>query len=740
LQHPVRIGRNFPIAIVEAKPAYKEPGDGLQQAKDYAEILNLKFAYSTNGHGIIEHDYTTGLETELQTFPTPDELWNRYKKNESIDDAIKDNLLQPYFHDPKKQPRYYQEISINKTVQYILQGKKRILLTLATGTGKTVIAFQIIWKLWNARWNRAGEYQRPKILYLADRGILIDDPKDKTFSPLGDARWKIEGEAKKSRDVYFSTYQMIAEDERRPGLYRQYSPDFYDLVVVDECHRGSARDDSNWRDILEYFNSAVQLGMTATPLREDNKDTYMYFGNPLYIYSLKQGIDDGFLAPYKVHRVVTDVDATGWIPVKGQKDKYGREIPNGVYSTSDFERTLSIKNRTEAVAKHLTDFLKKTDRYGKTIVFCVDQEHALQMKTALNNRNNDLVKKDPDYVVRIVSEEGQIGRMHLENFMDIEIKTPVITTTSKLLTTGVDIPTCKNIVIFRVVKSMTEFKQMIGRGTRLRDDYGKYFFNIIDYTGSATTLFSDPEFDGEPALVTEVEIDEDGEPVENTYEESGEGEESSTVEDEEEDYFVETTTELLDDSEGEHRKFYIDGKNVEIIADVVYELDINGNRLQVIKYTDYTRNNVQSMYTSAAELKSKWNDAEQRKIIIEQLEEKGITFDHLAEVMDQLDSDPFDLLCHIAYNAPLRSRRERAENVRKNQAKFFSKYGEVASQILNDIVDKYIEYGYAQLDDMNILKVPPISEQGNILEIAHHFGGISELRGALSDLQNMVYA
>jgi Type I site-specific restriction-modification system, R (restriction) subunit and related helicases len=418
----LRIGKNYPIAVIEAKAAYKKPGDGLQQAKDYAEILNLKFAYSTNGHGIIEHDYTTGLERELQTLPSPDDLWKRFKGIEDITSDIEDDLLQPYYNFPKKQARYYQEISINKAVQAVLKGKKRILLTLATGTGKTLIAFQIIWKLWNARWNRTDEHRRPKVLYLADRSILIDDPKDKTFSPLGDARWKIEGKSVKSRDVYFSTYQMIAKDERRPGLYKEYSPDFFDLIIVDECHRGSARDDSNWREILEYFDSAVQIGMTATPLREDNRYTYHYFGNPLYVYSLKQGIEDGFLAPYRVHRVVTDVDAAGWRPVKGQKDKYGREIPNGVYGTPDFERKLSMKKRTEAVAKHLTKFLEKTDRFGKTIVFCVDQEHAEQMRMALNNLNSDLVKDNPNYVVRIVSEEGQIGRMHLENFMDIETK------------------------------------------------------------------------------------------------------------------------------------------------------------------------------------------------------------------------------------------------------------------------------------------------------------------------------
>ena len=379
---------------------------------------------------------------------------------------------------------------------------------MATGTGKTLVAFQICWKLWNARWNRTGDYRRPKILYLADRNILVDDPKDKDFAPFGDARHKIEfGQAIKSREMYFSTYQAIAKDERRPGLYREYAPDFFDLIIVDECHRGSARDESNWREILEYFKPAFQLGMTATPLREDNRDTYRYFGNPIYTYSLRQGIEDGFLAPYRVHRVVTTYDATGWRPSQGELDRYGREIPDGEYHTPDFERVVALRARTEAVAHHLTDFLKKTDPFGKTIVFCVDQEHADEMRRALNNLNPDLVQKYPDYVCRITSEEGQIGRGHLSNFQELEKPTPVIVTTSKLLTTGVDVQTCKNIALVQVINSMTEFKQIIGRGTRVRDDYGKLFFSILDYTGSATRLFADPEFDGDPALITQEEID-----------------------------------------------------------------------------------------------------------------------------------------------------------------------------------------------------------------------------------------
>src|SRR5712664_2160768 len=353
----LRYRRDFPIAVVEAKTVYNNPGDGLQQAKEYAQILGLKFAYAPNGKGIVEHDFLTGCDNDLDGFPSAEELWSRLRKAEAIDEKAAERLLTPYYHLSGKSPRYYQEIAIKRAVQSVLQGKQRVLLTLATGTGKTVIAFQVCYKLWNSRWNRTGEYRRPRILYLADRNVLVDDPKDKIFTPFGDARWKIEGKAVKSREMYFATYQAIARDERRPGLYREYPRDFFDLIIVDECHRGSARDESNWRDILEYFEPAFQLGMTATPLRADNRDTYKYFGNPLYTYSLRQGIDDGFLAPYRVHRIVTTADAAGWRPTKGELDRYGREIPDAEYGTKDFERAVALKARTEAIAKNLTEFL-----------------------------------------------------------------------------------------------------------------------------------------------------------------------------------------------------------------------------------------------------------------------------------------------------------------------------------------------------------------------------------------------
>jgi type I restriction enzyme R subunit len=735
----LRYRRDFLIAVVEAKASYKKPGDGLQQAKDYAETLGLNFAYSTNGQGIIEHDYFTGKERDIDIFPSPDELWQRIKQAEDIaDDASAERILSPCNHLSGKSPRYYQEIAINWTIKAVLDGKRRVLLNMATGTGKTVVVFQIIWKLWNTRWTRTGDDRRPKILYLADRNILIDDPKDKIFTPFGDARWKIEGEAVKSREIYFAIYQAIAKDERRPGLYREYARDFFDLIIVDECHRGSARDESNWREILEHFEPAYQVGITATPLREDNRDTYRYFGNPIYTYSLKQGIEDGFLAPYKVHRVVSSVDATGWRPSKGELDRFGREIPDGEYNTRDFETVVALKARTHAIATHLSDFLKKTDRFGKTIVFCVDQEHAEEMRMALNNLNADLVKSHPDYVCRVVSEEGDIGRGHLSRFQELETETPAILTTSKLLSTGVDMPTCKNIVLVKVINSMTDFKQIIGRGTRVRDDYGKLYFTILDYTGSATRLFADPAFDGEPALITEEEMNREGEVVRKEV--SSPPTEEIEYTEEREGYGDLPISEILDRPEKQSRKFYVDTGLVEIVADMVYELGTDGKKLRMVKLTDYTSEKVREIFTSAAELRSKWSNAEERATIIDTLAEKGISLEELIEISGDPEVDPFDLLCNLAFNAPRRSRRERAERLKKEREDFFSRYSTDARQILDEILDKYIAHGTPQFKIPDILKIDPIARHGNVIEISTKFGGAENLRQALSEMQTLLYA
>lgn len=732
----LRYTRDYLIAVVEAKPDYLSAGDGLQQAKEYAEILGLKFAYATNGIEIIEFDYLTGQERLLQQFPAPSELWQRLQQEQDITSDDSQRLLTPYYHHSGKSPRYYQEIAINRVVQSVVQGKKRVLLTMATGTGKTVVAFQICWKLWSARWNSTGEHRRPKILYLADRNILVDDPKDKIFAPFGDARWKIEnGEANKSREMYFAIYQSLAKDERRPGLYKEYKPDFFDFIIVDECHRGSARDSSNWREILEYFSPAFQLGMTATPLREDNRDTYLYFGNPVYQYSLRQGIDDGFLAPYRVHRVITDYDAAGWRPSKGELDRFGREIPDEEYQTKDFERIVALKARTEAIARHLTNFMVKNDRFAKTIVFCVDQDHADEMRRALTNLNQDLSSRYPDYVCRVTSNEGDIGRGHLGRFQELETETPAILTTSQMLTTGVDAPTCKNVVLARVVGSMSEFKQIIGRGTRVRDDYGKLWFNILDYTGSATRLFADKDFDGDPAFVSEEKIDAAGATYESTVTEETPVVEDGGIQDDYGPIGV-----VIDDGTPEPRKYFVDGGQVAIAAHLVYELDPDGRQLRVVKYSDYAADKVRTLFPGAIRMREQWANPRERAEVIRQLEERGINFNELADSVGQPEADPFDLLCHLAFNAPLRTRRERAERLKHDRKDFFDHFSPEARAILEELLEKYAQHGTAQFVVPDILKVPPISERGNVIEIAGYFGGAEKLRVAVNELQTLLYA
>ena len=735
----LRYRPDLPIAVVEAKPDTSTVGEGMQQAKEYAEILGLKFAYATNGIEILEFDYTTGIERPIKAYPTPYELWVRLCQGDKITDETQKSLLSPSYALSDKSSRYYQDIAINRTIQSVLQGEKRILLTMATGTGKTFVAFQICWKLWTSRWNKEGSHRRPRILYLSDRNILIDDPKDKTFAPFGDARWKIEnGKAVKSREMYFAIYQAIARDEKRPGLYREYDPSFFDLIIVDECHRGSARDTSNWREILEYFHLAYQIGMTATPLRQDNRNTYRYFGNPIYTYSLRQGIEDGFLAPYRVHRVITAWDAKGWRPSKGDLDRYGREIPDTEYHTNDFERVVALRARTEAVARHITAHLKATDRFAKTIVFCVDQEHADEMRRALNNLNADLVKQYSDYVCRVTSDEGDIGKGHLSNFQDVERQTPVILTTSQLLTTGVDAPTVKNIALVRVINSMTDFKQIIGRGTRVRDDYNKLFFYILDYTGSATRQFTDPDFDGDPAEPPfEVDIG-DGTDI-SELEISRETPPSYTLSPEDTTEGVRTIL-PSDPAPVKPRKYYFDGGQVEIAAHLVYELEPNGKRLRVVTYTDYTAGQVRSLYRNAAKLRSDWAKPNQRKEVIDKLAQRGIDFNELAKISDQPDADPLDLICHLAFNAPVRTRRERAQRLRSEKRDFFQQFGTDARQVLDELLDKYTDHGTTQFVIPDVLEVPPINQHGNVMEIAQLFGGATKLRDVVNELQTLLYA
>jgi len=732
----LRYSQNFPIAIVEAKKKYKMAADGIQQAKDYAQILGLKFAYSTNGTEILEFDFITGLETKISKYPTPTELWNRLNQAEPVKPEIQETFLKPFLPIPNKPERYYQTIAINRAVKAVLEGKKRALLTLATGTGKTTIAFQIIYKLWNNRWNNKGEHRRPKILFLADRSILVSDPHAKDFAVFGDARCLVPEEGlPSSREVYFSTYQSLAEDSNRTGAFRKLPRDFFDLILIDECHRGSATDDSNWRAVLDYFNTSVQIGLTATPLRDDNKDTYAYFGNPLYIYSLKQGIEDGFLAPYLVHRVVTETDATGFRPEEGQLDDNGELIPDGIYTTPDFENTLSYLPRTKAVVKHLYNFMVKYGRFDKTIVFCVNQEHADHFRREISNLNNDLVQQYPDYVVRIVSEEGDIGKGHLSRFMDIDEPIPVVVTTSKLLSTGVDVPTCKNIVIFRIINSMTEFKQIVGRGTRVREDKEKLFFTILDYTGSATRNFADSDFDGEPPLITEEEIDEDG-----NVTEGDEWTPDPTPDDNDDWEDDEDTDEPQTGGGGgePRRKYYISEGTVSIVAESVQILDANG-KLRTVQFTQFAKEQITTMFPSMNDFRSKWNDLQERQHIIDELENNGISIEQLMDITKQQDIDPFDLLCFVAFDLKPLTRKQRADLLKKNKPDFFSHYSEGARNVLNLILEKYVDYGLNQIRP-DIISVEPIAQQGNPIEIVNEFGGIDEFKEAIEKLQTLLYA
>lgn len=736
----LRYRHNFPIAVVEAKQYSDEAGRGLQQAKDYAEVLGVPFAYATNGRGVIEFDALTGRENERSNLPSPEELFDRYQANEGLSDDDAEQLLTPYKAFEDLTPRYYQRTAINQAVKEILQGNKRVLLTMATGTGKTLVAFQICWKLWRSGWNQANDPARkPKILYIADREDLVDTPKAKRFAPFGEARHKIErGNVVKSREMYFALYQAIADDERREGIYRQYDPDFFDLIVVDECHRGSAHAESTWRNILEYFDGAHQLGMTATPRREANRDTYKYFGNPTYEYSLKQGIEDGFLAPYRTHRVITDADAFNWRPEPGQEDRYGRAIPEGEYGTKDFERKLALKPRTEAIAQHLTDYLKRTNRFAKTIVFCVDQEHALHMKRAINNLNTDLTQEYPNYGCRVTSDEGDVGKQHLSEFKDVESQTPVVVTTSKMLTTGVNVPTCENIVIARVVGTMPEFKQIIGRGTRVREEYGKLSFTILDYTGSATEHFADPAFDGYPEYITEETMEDDGSVETSTTREVNE--EGNLGEEVDGDSMHGEEDEGEEEEDFTPRKYYVDEGHVEVVAETVYRYDRDGNPLDTEHIKDYTGEEVQTLYADSDALREEWADPESRSEIVQKLEDRGIDIGELMEEVGHPDADPFDLLCHLAYNKPLRTRRERAKRLRQNKEDFFDKYSDDALEIIDELLEKYTTHGPEQLVMPDVLKIPPLKNRGSVSEITERFGGADRFRQAFQRLQSLLYA
>jgi type I restriction enzyme R subunit len=732
--------RDKALAVVEAKAENHSIFEGVQQAKNYALLLDLPFAYVANEDTIMEIDLPAGTEHKISRFPTPDELWARYEQYSTVPDAEVDRFLTPVYTLSGKAPRYYQEIAINRTVAAVLRGDQRILLTMATGTGKTVVAFQICWKLHTSMWNRDDKHRRPKILYLADRNVLIDDPKDKTFAPFKDARYKIEhGQIIKSREMYFAIYQALTSGASEEPLYKQYDPAFFDLVIVDECHRGSARSESSWREILDYFAPAVQIGLTATPKRDDNVDTYQYFGDPIFQYSLKQGIEDGYLAPYRVYRVISSYDTQGWRP---GAEELAQGVPDEEGETRDLPRSVALRQLTQAIARHLTTFLHQTNRFAKTIVFCVDQEHAAEMRMALINMNSDLVRQYPIYVCRVTSDDKDVGRSYLSSFQDVETTTPTILTTSQMLTTGVDAPTVENVVLARVVNSMTEFKQIIGRGTRVRDDYGKLVFNIIDYTNSATRLFADPDFDGPPISTTEEPLggDEGGERG------TGSGAlppDLPLPEPEPEPEAKPEPPELpeLPEDEGPtgrpHPAYAYDGPG-SLIGTIISELD-EQQRLRAVGYINHTRGEVLNMEPAPQDIVERWRNQQQRQDIIAQLEARNINLDELAAVLARPDADALDLLLAVAFEHPIRSRTERAAQVRERRA-FFERYGPEARAVLDALLEKYAAHGVDEFTLPDVLKLSPIAEQGDVSAIAAMFGGAAELKDAVDELQRLLYA
>ncbi len=725
-----------PVAVVEAKRAFAIPGQGMQQAKRYAAMLDVSLAYATNGAGVVEDDRHTGREQEVIGYPTPQQAWARHRTSKGITTDLTARGTTVAFtravtagDGTVKVPRYYQQVAINRAVAQILEGDDRILLTMATGTGKTFVAMQIVWKLWESGWRSD---RRPRVLFLADRSILVTDPMDREFKPVfggGDDTpiWRLQGAAKPGRELYFALYQAIADRGADPtGIFRHYDPDFFDLVIIDECHRGSAVAETAWRSVLDHFSSATQLGLTATPKRDETADTYRYFGEPLYEYSLAQGIDDGFLAPYRVRRVTLSPDAHGWAPDPGELDRFGKEIPPGLYRTPDFERVVSLLARTETAAAHLTAYLKATDRFAKTIVFCVDQEHADQMRRALHNANADLTKAHPDYVVRIVSDEGSIGKAHLDRFKDVEADTPVIATTSQLLSTGIDMPTVKNIVLFRPIGSMALFKQIIGRGTRLRPDEDKWSFEIIDYTG-ATRLFQDPAFDGPPEQVVEEEIDDDGEVVDPPEVRS-----DDPPFDDEDDAAVDPAT--------LRRKLYVDGAEVYVANEGMYRLDPATDRLVLVEYRDYVAEQVRTLFPDPTALRSAWTDRIRRADIERALDDHGIDLAELAERTGLTASDPLDILVHVAWHLPVMTRSARARRVRLDHQDFFDDQQPQARAVLEQLLEKYTQHGIGQLDDLRILQTAPLTELGSPTEIAARFGGADAMRDAITGLGLLIYA
>ncbi len=719
---------NMPIAIIEAKDNTHALGDGMQQALEYAQILQIPFVFTSNGDGFLFHDTTLEqgpIETELglDDFPSPHFLWHKYLKINALDaPPVQKIIEQDYYLDSDdKTPRYYQINAINRSIEAIARGQQRILLVMATGTGKTYTAFQIVWRLW-----KAGVKKR--ILFLADRNALLTQTKNGDFSPFGNDIMHIIKQRKidKSYQVYFALYQGLTGDEEWKNAYKEFSADFFDLVIIDECHRGSASEASAWREVLDYFSSATQIGLTATPKETKDTSNMEYFGEAVYTYSLKQGIEDGFLAPYKVIRISLSTDE-GWRPTAGLLDKYGYEVEDRIYNLKDYDRNLVIDERTQRVAEKISEYLKATDRFAKTIVFCTDIEHANRMRTALINENADLVRKYPNYVVKITGDDEQ-GKWELDSFKSVAERFPVIATTSKMLTTGVDTKMVKLIVLESNIESTTEFKQIIGRGTRIREAEGKLWFAIMDFR-KATDQFARPEFDDDPIQIYEPA---EGDPIVPPDEvtlpaELGEGETLRPTRDQI----------LLDEAEREFapRKYYIRDVEVSVVQERVQYYGPQG-KLITESLKSYTRKNIKEEFSSLDQFLHQWNKAEKKADLIHNFAEHGILLEALREEVGR-DYDPFDLICHVAFDQPPLTRRERANAVRKRN--YFAKYGDQARQILESLLQKYENEGVFAIEESSVLNVVPLSQLGSPVELMRAFGKKNDFEAALRELQWEIY-
>ena len=717
---------NIPLAVIEAKDNNHSIGDGMQQAIEYAEILDIPFAFSSNGDGFIFHDRTAQskghveTEVDLNSFPSPEELWQKYKTYKRLTSDQEKIVTQDYFYEQDGiSPRYYQTVAINRITEAISKGQNRILTVMATGTGKTYVAYQTIYRLW-----KAGIKKR--ILFLADRHILLDQAMTNDFRHFGDKMTKVlNRNVDKSYEIYLALYQSLAGNEDLKDIFRQFSPTFFDLIIVDECHRGSAREDSKWREVLEYFTSATQIGLTATPKETKDISNIEYFGDPIYTYSLKQGIDDGFLAPYKVIRVFIDKDVEGYRPEKGKVDKHGNLIEDREYNVTDYDRNLVIEPRTELVAKRVSDYLKENNsRFHKTIFFCVDIDHAERMRQALVNENPDLASQNSKYVMRITGDNA-IGKAQLDNFIDPEEQFPTLVTTSKLLTTGVDAKTCKLIVLDTNISSMTEFKQIIGRGTRIREDYDKLYFTIVDFR-SVTKLFADPSFDGDPVKIKETTGKIPTETDEGTDSDADTG----------------TTGKppkggiISDMPPIRPNKFYVDDVKVRVLGEREQYYDKNG-KLITESLKDYTKNTFKQEYAELKDFLVWWEAQDKKSAIVQELKEQGIPVEGLQKEVNK-DLDLFDLICHVVYDKPPLTRRERANKVKKQN--YFEQYGEKARKVLEALLDKYADEGIESLESLEILKIDPFKGIGSPVEIVKMFGDKDRYVEAIHELEKELYA